>query len=203
MYNIKFIILFIIIILFLYQTKETKEIKENFKLYKPRHKKYKKRNLDKEIYIRDNNVLYDRLYPPLGRVERPTFDMLINNTNNMFSDNMTNDEYLNTMPFNIDTRGSYDTFRILGYLTPINDKQTLDSTLILFGRSQYRNSDIGEFYVSSSNKLSDLKFPLDNNNSNIKRITDIPNIVIIKGNILNGNYNFTELPKSNLTYKYL
>ena len=107
------------------------------------------------------------------------------------------------MPFNIDTRGSYDTFRIIGYLTPINDKQTLDSTLILFGRSQYRNSDIGEFYVASSNKLSDLKFPLDNNNSNIKRITDIPNVVIIKGNILNGNYNFTELPKANLTYKYL
>ena len=196
MCNIKFIILLIIIIYFL----KNNQIKEDFRLYKPRQKKYKKRNnLDELINARDNNVLYDRLYPPLGRVERPTFDMLVNNTNNMFS----NDEYNNRIPFHINTRGSEDTFRILGYLTPMTDRQTLDTILILYGRSQYHNSDIGEFYVSSSNKISDLKFPLDNNNSNIKRITDIPNVVIIKGNILNGSYNFTELPKSNLTYKYL
>ena len=146
MCNIKFIILFIIIIFFF----KKNQIKEDFRLNKPRHKKHKRRNnLDELINTRDNNVLYDRLYPPLGRVERPTFDMLVNNTNNMFS----NDEYNNSMPFHINTRGSEDTFRVLGYLTPVIDKQTLDTILILYCRSQYRNSYIGEFYVSSSNKI--------------------------------------------------
>jgi len=144
-----------------------------------------------QVYKRDQTVLYDRLYPPLGRTERPQFDLLMNYIN------------ANNGVFNTYTRGPPDTFRSVGYLTPINKTATIDSTLILYGRAKYPNSDIGEFYVSSSNKISDIKIPLNEYNSNVRKITDIPSIINISGNILNGQYNFTELPKANLDYPYI
>ena len=143
------------------------------------------------VYMRDNRVLHDKLYPPLGRTERPQFDLLMryfNDPNGVF---------------NAHTRGPPDTFRQLGYLTPNDGRQTIDTILILYGRAKYQNSDIADFYVTSSNKISDLKIPITQNNSNIRRITDIPNNVVITGNILNGSYQYTELPKSDLTYPYL
>ncbi len=143
------------------------------------------------VYIRDNQVLNDRLYPPLGRTERPQFDILQNFINNQSG------------LFNVFTRGPPDTFRPIGYLTPKNKEQTIDSTLILYGRAKYPNSDLGEFYVSSSNKMSDIKIPLNDNNSNVKKITDVPYDVLIKGNMLNGEYDYTELPKADLTYPYI
>ena len=140
------------------------------------------------VYIRDNQVLNDTLYPPLARTERPTFDMLMNNINNPL--------------FNQYTRGPPDTYRLLGYLTP-KDGNNQD-ILEIFGRAKYPNSDIGEFYViKSSNNNRDIKIPLTNNNSNVKKITDIPNEVKITGKIYNGIYDFTELPKADLTYPYI
>ena len=143
------------------------------------------------VYVRDQKVLYDRLYPPLARTERPQFDLLMNYINS------------NNGIYNINTRGPPDTFRQIGYLTPVNDAQTIDSTLILYGRAKYPNSDMGEFYVSSSNKISDIKIPLNEYNANVRKITDIPSNINIRGNILNGQYNFTELPKANLDYPYI
>jgi len=143
------------------------------------------------VHIRDQMVLNDRLYPPLGRTERPQFDLLMNYINS------------NSGIFNNYTRGRPDTFRSLGYLTPVDKIQTIDSTLILYGRSKYPNSDMGDFYISSSNKMSDIKVPLTEYNSNIRKITDIPLKIIITGNMLNGNYDFTELPKANLDYPYI
>ena len=136
-------------------------------------------------------VINDKLYPPLARTERPQFDLLMNYINS------------NSGIFNINTRGPPDTFRSVGYLTPVDKPQTIDSTLILYGRAKYPNSDIGEFYVTSSSKISDIKIPINEYNSNIKKITDVPLNVDIRGNILNGKYNFTELPKANLDYPYI
>jgi len=143
------------------------------------------------VYDRDNNVLNNKLYPPLGRTERPQFDILMN--------------YINTQPgmFNEFTRGTPDTFRPIGYLTLKTGNQTIDNTLILYGRSKFPNSDIGEFYATSSSKISDIKIPLNQNNCNIKKISDIPMNVSITGNMLCGNYDFTELPKTELTYPYI
>lgn len=143
------------------------------------------------MYIRDSQVLNDKLYPPLGRTERPTADLLMN--------------FINNQPdlFNMYTRGPPDTFRPIGYLTRKDGIQTIDSTLILYGRAKYQNSDIGEFYVTSSNKMSDIKIPLLHNNSNIRKITDIPNDIEIGGNILNGKYLFTELPKPDFPTPYM
>lgn len=143
------------------------------------------------VYIRDNQVLNDKLYPPLARTERPQFDLLMN--------------FINNQPdiYNMYTRGPPDTFRPVGYLTPKDGNQTIDSTLILYGRAKYPNSDLGEFYITSSNKMSDIKVPLTQNNTNIRKITDLPTDVNISGNLLAGNYNFTELPKGDLTYPYI
>ena len=143
------------------------------------------------MYIRDNQVLNDRLYPPLARTERPTADLLMN--------------FINNQPdlFNMNTRGPPDTFRPIGYLTRKDGDQTMDSTLILFGRAKYPNSDLGEFYVTSSNKMSDIKVPILQNNSNIKKITDVPNDVDITGNLFNGKYAFTELPKPDFPTPYM
>jgi hypothetical protein len=143
------------------------------------------------VYIRDNQVLNDKLYPPLGRTERPQFDLLMN--------------FMNTQNgvFNMYTRGPPDTYRILGYLTPINDAQTIDSTLILYGRAKFPLSDLGDFYLTSSSKISDIKIPLTEYNCNIKRIWDIPQIIEIRGSMAPGKYNFTELPKPDLTHPYI
>ena len=140
------------------------------------------------VYIRDNQVINDALYPPLARTERPTFDLLMKNINNPL--------------FNQYTRGPPDTYRLLGYLTSIDSNN--QEILELYGRAKYQNSDIGEFYViKSSNNNRDIKIPLTNNNSNVKKITDIPNEINITGKIYNGNYNFTELPKPDLSYPYI
>ncbi len=142
------------------------------------------------VYVRDNQVLNDKLYPPLGRTERPQFDLLMN--------------YINTNPlFNVHTRGPPDTFRPIGYLTPTDNSGSSNTVLTLFGRAKYPNSDIGEFYVASTDKLSELKVQLHDSNSNVKKITDVPNVVTIGGHILNGSYNYTELKRPDLTYPYI
>lgn len=151
------------------------------------------------VYIRDSQVLNDKFYPPLGRTERPTFDILMKNVNDQLG------------PFNLYTQGPPDTYRILGYLTLKNiDEKTHNqqhqnhhNVLMLFGRAKYPNSDIGEFYVTPTNKISDIKFPLDNYNSNVKKITDVPYEVEIKGKLYPGIYDYTELPKSSLSYPYI
>ena len=61
------------------------------------------------VYIRDNQVLNDKLYPPLARTERPQFDLLMNFVNSQAG------------VFNMYTRWPPDTFRILGYLSKIFD----------------------------------------------------------------------------------
>jgi hypothetical protein len=144
------------------------------------------------MYIRDNQVLNDRLYPPHGRAERPTADLLLNLINNRQD------------LFNMYTRGPPDTFRPIGYLTKKDGTgQDMDSTLILFGRAKYPNSDLGEFYVTSSNKLSDVKIPLLPTNSNVRKITDVPNDVQITGPIMPGAYTYFELPRPDLTIPYM
>ena len=143
------------------------------------------------VYIRDNQVLNDKLYPPLGRTERPQFDLLMNFMNNQSG------------VFNMYTRGPPDTFRMLGYLIPVNKIETIDTTLILYGRSKWQNSDIGDFYATSSSKISDIKIPLTQYNCNIRRIWDIPEVVEIKGPMLAGKYDFVELPKPDLTHPYI
>lgn len=171
------------------QTKliENEHLKEIIKEQNLKLTEYKQKPVIDTVYTRDKQVENETLYPPIARTERPQYDMLIN--------------YLLKRPdFYVPTRGLPDTFRPLGYLTSSSStSKNPDDIFVLYGREKYPKSDLGEFYITSTNKLSGLKVMLNNTNSNIKKIYDIPQQINITGNLLTGTYNYTELPKPDLT----
>jgi len=151
--------------------------------------KYK---INDEVQQRDLNVLLNPIYPPLARVERPIFDNLIR------------------MNFGQTTRGSEDTFRLMGYLvnTNKNDMDMGGNVWKLFGRQTYRGSSIGEFYVSPVNDhTSDMKIFLKNEMMSKDKIRDIyslPSEVYLDSPFFSKNaYTINELPKSNFNSNYL
>jgi hypothetical protein len=151
--------------------------------------KYK---INDTVQQRDLNVLLNPIYPPLARVERPIFDNLIK------------------MNFDQSTRGSEDTFRIMGYLinSNKNDSDTGGDVWKLFGRQTYRGSSIGEFYVSPVNDhQSDMKIFLKNNmmpKEKIKDIYALPSEVYLDSPFFSKNaYTINELPKSDFNSNYL
>jgi hypothetical protein len=151
--------------------------------------KYK---LDNTVEQRDLNVLLNPIYPPLGRVERPTFDNLLK------------------MKIGETTRGSEDTFRLIGYLvnTNKNDIDMGNNIWKLFGRQTYRGSSIGEFYVSPVNEhKTDMKIFLKNEMMPKEKIRDLyalPNVVYLDSPFFSKNpYTLNELPKSDFNSNYL
>ena len=151
--------------------------------------KYK---INDEVQQRDLNVLLNPIYPPLARVERPIFDNLIR------------------MNFGQTTRGSEDTFRLMGYLvnTNKNDMDMGGNLWKLFGRQTYRGSSIGEFYVSPVNDhTSDMKIFLKNEmmpNNKIRDIYSLPSEVYLESPFFSKNaYTINELPKSDFNSNYL
>jgi len=144
------------------------------------------------VQQRDLNVLLNPIYPPLARVERPIFDNLIK------------------MNFDQSTRGSEDTFRLMGYLINSNKNDTDKGGDIwkLFGRQTYKGSSIGEFYVSPVNDhQSDMKIFLKNDmmpKEKIKDIYAIPSEVYLNSPFFSKNaYTINELPKSDFNSNYL
>jgi hypothetical protein len=151
--------------------------------------KYK---INNEVQQRDLNVLLNPIYPPLARVERPIFDNLIK------------------MNFQQSTRGSEDTFRLMGYLinSNKNDADTGGDVWKLFGRQTYRGSSQGEFYVSPVNDhQSDMKIFLKSNmmpKEKIKDIYALPSEVYLDSPFFSKNaYTINELPKSDFNSNYL
>jgi hypothetical protein len=151
--------------------------------------KYK---INDEVQQRDLNVLLNPIYPPLARVERPMFDNLIR------------------MNFGQTTRGSEDTFRLMGYLvnTNKNDVDMGNNIWKLFGRQTYKGSNIGEFYVSPVNDhTSDMKIYLKNEMMPKDKIRDIyalPTEVYLDSPFFSKNaYTINELPKSDFNSNYL
>ena len=151
--------------------------------------KYK---INDQVQQRDLNVLLNPIYPPLARVERPIFDNLIK------------------MNFDQSTRGSEDTFRLMGYLinSNKNDSDTGGDVWKLFGRQTYRGSSLGEFYVSPVNDhQSDMKIFLKNNmmpKEKIKDIYALPSEVYLDSPFFSKNaYTINELPKSDFNSNYL
>ena len=151
--------------------------------------KYK---INDEVQQRDLNVLLNPIYPPLARVERPIFDNLIR------------------MNFGQTTRGSEDTFRLMGYLvnTNKNDMDMGGNVWKLFGRQTYRGSSIGEFYVSPVNDhTSDMKIFLKNEmmpQNKIRDIYSLPSEVYLDSPFFSKNvYTINELPKSDFNSNYL
>ena len=146
--------------------------------------------LNNIIMDRDRSVISDPLYPPLGRTERPIFDSLIANYGNNL--------------FNYPTRGSVDTFRLLGYL--VNSKNKRDSWK-LFGRQKYPGSSIGDFYVIPINdNINEMKITLKDTmmpNEKIRDIYALPqSLTIISPLFESSIYTVIELDKADLTSPY-
>ena len=100
--------------------------------------------LSDPVINRDRAVIFDQLYPPLGRVERPIFDQLAARVASG----------LMAYP----TRGSPDTFRMVGYM--VNSENKNDSWK-LFGRQKYPGSSIGEYYaIPFDDRRADMKITI-------------------------------------------
>jgi len=141
---------------------------------------------DLTIEKRDRQVLYDQLYPPLGRTERPIADNILNT----FKDSR----------FNISTRGyQQDTPRLLGHFYKDNNPREIYK---LYGWSKYPGNSIGNFYYTYANDNYNVKIPLDDKNSNLKRIDDLPLELKISKGPINGEFKLDELPKSDISSGY-
>jgi hypothetical protein len=143
------------------------------------------------VIERDRAVVQDELYPPLGRTERPIFDQLV--------------ARMNSGVFNYPTRGSPDTFRLLGYL--VNETGKKD-TWKLFGRQKYPGSSMGEYYaVCIDDRKSDMKITLKDDMMPKDKIRDIyalPDEVVIKSPLFNSTpYKIIQLDNADLTSPYL
>ncbi len=143
------------------------------------------------VNIRDRAVVMDQLYPPLGRVERPIFDQLA--------------ARVATGMIGYPTRGSPDTFRMVGYM--VNSENKNDSWK-LFGRQKYPGSSIGEYYaIPVDDRKSDMKITIKDDMMPKDKIRDIyalPNEVTLNSPLFSDKpYKLVELDKADLTSPYL
>ena len=143
------------------------------------------------VITRDRAVVQDQLYPPLGRVERPIFDQLA--------------ARVATGLVGYPTRGSPDTFRMVGYM--VNSENKNDSWK-LFGRQKYPGSSVGEYYaIPIDDRKSDMKITIKDDMMPKDKIRDIyalPNEVTIKSPLFSDKpYTVVELDKADLTSPYL
>jgi hypothetical protein len=143
----------------------------------------------KTVDLRDYGVLYNDLYPPYGRTDRPISDNILKN--------------MDSGLFNISTRDNIDTPRLLGYFYPDNNNNNIHHIYKLFGWVKYNGNSNGYFYFKSTDETKSFKYTLDDTNSNLRRIDDIPPIIkIYKGPII-GEFKFDELKKSDLSNRYM
>jgi len=143
------------------------------------------------VNMRDRAVVMDQLYPPLGRVERPIFDQLASRVASGL--------------IGYPTRGSPDTFRMVGYM--INSENKNDSWK-LFGRQKFPGSSIGEYYaIPIDDRKSDMKITIKDDmmpKDKIRDIYSLPNEVTIKSPLFSDKpYTLVELDKADLTSPYL
>jgi len=143
------------------------------------------------VMSRDRAVVSDQLYPPLGRVERPIFDQLASR--------------LATGFIGYPTRGSPDTFRMVGYMVNSDNK---NDSWKLFGRQKFPGSSIGEYYaVPFDERKADMKITIKDEIMPKEKIRDIyalPNEVSFNSPLFSEKpYKLVELDKADLTSPYL
>jgi len=143
------------------------------------------------VILRDRAVVSDQLYPPLGRVERPIFDQLASR--------------MATGLIGYPTRGSPDTFRMVGYMVNSDNK---NDSWKLFGRQKYPGSSIGEYYaIPFDDRKADMKITIKDDMMPKDKIRDIyalPNEVTLNSPLFSQKpYTIVELDKADLTSPYL
>ena len=109
---------------------------------------------------------------------------------------------MNNGIFNIHTRHNNDTPRLLGYFYKDNNNNNKE-VYQLFGWAKNLGNSKGYFYFKSTNELNNLKYTLDDNNSNLKRIDDLPLTIKINNGPLQGEFKFDELKKSDIIGRYI
>jgi hypothetical protein len=134
---------------------------------------------------RDERVLYDELYPPLGR-----------------SNTETTRRYVTTLKPQ-PTRDTSDTYRLVGYLVDEEDK---NGAWKLYAREQHRNGR-AEFYATPSNRNNDMKVVLDNSvitsSEKLRDIYTIPNAITVNHPMFSRHdYKIVQLPKGELGSDY-
>jgi hypothetical protein len=147
------------------------------------------------VDLRDRRVLDDPLYPPLGRTDRPNFDFL----------NIAKQRGL----FDFSTRGSPDTFRIIGYMMNKDENKDIGNNIWkIFGRQKYPNSSMGEYYVIPANEnKTDIKIKIKDDmiiGEKMRDIYNLPKYIKFKSSIFNkSTYEIIELDKSDLISQYI
>jgi hypothetical protein len=147
------------------------------------------------VSIRDRRVLHDPLYPPLGRTDRPTFDLL--------------SQAKERGVFNFATRGTPDTFRIIGYMINKDELKDIGNNIWkIFGRQKYPSSSIGEYYVIPANDhKTDIKIRIKDDmiiGEKLRDIYSLPKYIQFKSTIFNkSKYEIIELDKSDLISDYI
>ena len=128
------------------------------------------------IKQRDLGVMANPLIPPEKRVERPTIDMTLPLLKNKY--------------IGLPTRGSYDTYQQVGYLTHISDE---DKILKLFGRQKWPGSSQYEYYAIKSTAADQYKVPLYDQR---KQLFEGDQVTITK--MFPGTYKFFEFKNEEL-----
>lgn len=133
---------------------------------------------------RDVRVLHDEFYPPLNRMD---------------ADTMRN---MNIYP--VASRGSNDTYRLVGYLVDETDKNEVWK---LFARQQYTGGR-SEFYASPANRNFEMKVTLDNNvvtsSEKFRDLYTMPDWVTISHPMFSRNqYKVIQLNQSDFSSQYV
>lgn len=132
---------------------------------------------------KDYRVLYDPLQSPTNRSDSSTESHLRHEVE------MRN--------FYVNTRPSYDTFRIIGYLTNTDpEKDAGGNSWKLFARERDRNR--AEFYIIPANNNYDIKLMIkdDMTSPRLRDIYSIPDMIVFNHPMMNKTaYTFVENPK--------
>ena len=128
------------------------------------------------IKQRDLGVIANPLIAPEKRTERPTIDMTLPLIRNKY--------------IGLPTRGSYDTYQNVGYLT---DDSNPDNVLKLFGRQKWPGSTQYEYYAIKSTAVDQFKVPMYDIR---KQLFDGDKVKISK--VFAGNYTFMEFKQEEL-----
>ena len=115
---------------------------------------------DQMIRLRDQAVVKSALYPPLNRMPRPLIDSYIENKKAGI--------------FDVATRYSGDTYKLMGYLINSVNK---DEKWNIYGRQKYSGSSQGKFYaIQQCNKDPCVKIDLTNDIMEGDKINDYYNL---------------------------
>lgn len=141
---------------------------------------------------RDMRVLYDPLYPPVGRANAGTHVLLQHAAQNR--------------QLLVPTRPSSDSFRLVAYITNTQDQADVWK---LFGSEVYAGGR-HKFYMSSTNAAyKDIKLPIDIDSvhgNTLRDIYSLPSEVrfnVTKVPFVKGDtYRVTELPRADWIEQY-